>query len=77
LDLRTIIVLQSSQTEAAMEHGSDSDRKYTDLILVDLLHLDYRHFFTRYRVDLLGFIAALALALLIVFGTWLISRIGA
>lgn len=53
------------------------DDRYTGLILVDLLHLDYRHFFSRYKVDLLGFFGSLALAFLIVLATWLIAQIGA
>ena len=53
------------------------DTEYTGLVLVDLLHLDWRNLFTRYKVDLLGFFGALALALLIVFVTWFIANIGA
>ncbi|MFH1738430.1 MAG: hypothetical protein ABIH23_05435 [bacterium] len=60
-----------------MDNEKAHNKQYTGLILVDLLHLDYRHFFSRYKVDLLGFTAALALALFIVFGTWLILQIGA
>ena len=53
------------------------DPEYTGLILVDLLHLDWRKLVTRYKVDLLGFFGALALALTIVFVTWFIAGIGA
>ncbi len=52
------------------------DTEYTGLILVDLLHLDWRNL-SRYKVDLLGFFGALALALLIVFVTWFVANIGA
>ncbi len=50
---------------------------YSDLILVDLLHLDWKNFFKRYRVDFFGFIIFLLLMMLVIVGTYLIKSIGA
>jgi len=50
---------------------------YSDLILVDLLHLDWKNFFKRYRVDFFGFIIFLLLMMLVIVGTYLIKNIGA
>ncbi len=50
---------------------------YSDLILVDLLHLDWKNFFRRYRVDFFGFIIFLLLMMLVIVGTYLIKNIGA
>lgn len=51
--------------------------QYSDLILVDLLHLDWKNFFKRYRVDFFGFIIFLLLMMLVIVGTYLIKNIGA
>ncbi len=50
---------------------------YSDLILVDLLHLDWKNFFRRYRVDFFGFIIFLLLMMLVIVGTYFIKNIGA
>jgi hypothetical protein len=55
---------------------SKSKREYSDLILVDLLHLDWKHFFKRYRVDFFGFLLFLSLMMLVILGTYLLKGIG-
>lgn len=50
--------------------------EYSDLILVDLLHLDWRNLFRRYRTDLIGFLVFLALMLLIIAITYWLKSIG-
>jgi hypothetical protein len=54
-----------------------SKREYSDLILVDLLHLDWKHFFKRYRTDFFGFLVFLILMMLVMLGTYLLKGIGA
>ena len=54
-----------------------SDPKYTDLLLLDLLHPDWKNFFSRYKIDLIGFIFAWLFVALI-FGIAIgLARIGA
>ena len=55
---------------------SKNDKKYSDLLLVDLLHLDWRHLFTRYRTDIVGFLVFSILMVMIVVGTYLLIRVG-
>lgn len=55
---------------------SEKNKKYSDLILVDLLHLDWKHLFSRYRTDIVGFIIFCILMVMIVVGTTLLIRIG-
>ncbi len=55
---------------------NNDQQKYSDLILVDLLHLDWRHLFSRYRTDLIGFFVFLALMLLIIVVTYFLKEIG-
>ena len=55
---------------------SKKNGKYSDLLLVDLLHLDWKHLFTRYRTDIVGFIIFCILMLMIVVGTTFLIRIG-
>ncbi|UCH10004.1 MAG: hypothetical protein JSU61_12485 [Fidelibacterota bacterium] len=50
--------------------------KYTDLLLVDLLHLDWKHFFKRYKVDFFGFLVFYILMGLVMVGTYLLKEIG-
>ena len=68
--------VDQSATKKPKNTGESNVQIYTGLILVDLLHLDFRNFFSRYKVDLIGFFGSLAFAFLIVLATWLISRIG-
>jgi hypothetical protein len=58
------------------EKKRKSKHEYSDLILVDLLHLDRKHFFKRYRVDFFGFLLFLSLMLLVILGTYLLKGIG-
>jgi hypothetical protein len=54
-----------------------SSSKFTDLLLLDLLHPDWKNFFSRYKIDLLGFLFAW-LFVAFIFGTVIIlARIGA
>jgi|GEM_PF-5991427 len=55
---------------------SEKNKQYSDLVLVDLLHLDWKHLFSRYRTDIVGFIIFCILMLMIVVGTTLLIRIG-
>lgn len=56
--------------------GEEQDPKYGDFLLVDILHPDWRHFFTRYRTDLVGFVAISAIVALIIVGTKWLAMIG-
>ncbi len=56
--------------------NDSGEQKYSDLILVDLLHLDWRHLFTRYRTDLIGFFVFLALMILIIVVTYFLKEMG-
>jgi hypothetical protein len=61
----------------AAGNNGKTEREYSDLILVDLLHLDWKHFFKRYRTDFFGFLVFLILMLLVMLGTYLLKGIGA
>lgn len=54
----------------------DGEPRYGDFLLVDLLNPDWRHFFRRYKVDLIGFAIVATLCALIVIGTWFLTNIG-
>ena len=51
-------------------------RQYSDLLLVDLLHLDWKNLFSRYRTDILGFLLFLILMMLIIVGTYFLKNLG-
>jgi hypothetical protein len=51
-------------------------RQYSDLLLVDLLNLDWKNLFSRYRTDILGFFLFSILMLLIIIGTFFLKNIG-
>lgn len=53
------------------------DEEYSDLLLVDLLHPDWKNFFQRYRVDVLGLLAIVGVILLMILAAVLIAGIGA
>ncbi len=53
------------------------DPEYGDLLIVDILRPDWRHFFSRYRTDLLGFVIVAAIIVFIVVGTKRLAMIGA
>jgi len=52
------------------------DRQYSDLLLVDLLHLDWKKLFSRYRTDIFGFLLFLILMMLIIIGTYFLKNLG-
>ncbi len=51
--------------------------KYGDFLLVDILRPDWRHFFTRYRTDLIGFVVISAIVAFIIVATKWLAMIGA
>lgn len=59
-----------------INNDHEKEPEYSDLILVDLLHLDWRNLFRRYRTDLIGFLVFLALMLLIIAITYWLKSIG-
>ncbi|UCD38718.1 MAG: hypothetical protein JSW54_04355 [Fidelibacterota bacterium] len=61
----------------ARKKTQDSEIEYSDLILVDLLHLDWKHFFRRYKTDFFGFIIFFILMLLVILGTYILKNVGA
>ena len=56
--------------------GESADSKHTDLLLLDLLHPDWKNFFSRYKVDLVGFCAAWVFVVIIFGITIILTRIG-
>jgi len=50
--------------------------QYSDLLLVDLLHLDWKNLFSRYRMDILGFLLFLILMMLIIVATYFLKNLG-
>jgi hypothetical protein len=59
-----------------MSKPTNQNNKYSDLILLDILHLDRKNFFSRYRVDILGFSIFFILMMLIIIGTFFLKNIG-
>jgi hypothetical protein len=60
------------------DYASDKDDpEYGDLLLVDILRPDFKHFFSRYRTDLIGFAAISLIVAFIIFGTKWLAMIGA
>ena len=51
--------------------------RHCDLLMVDLLHPDWANFFTRYRVDLIGFAVIAFVCASIIVLTKLLAMIGA
>lgn len=69
-----------SQTQSGSEGDASPQRddpRYGDLLLVDLLRPDFKHFFSRYRTDLIGFIVISAIVVLIIVSTKWLAMIGA
>jgi hypothetical protein len=61
----------------ALDRADESrEPRYGDFLLVDLLRPDFRHFFTRYRTDLIGFVVISAIIALIIVGTKWLAMIG-
>lgn len=54
----------------------NKDKNYSDLILVDLLHLDLKNFFTRYKTDVCGLVAIILVMFLMILTLALVARIG-
>lgn len=50
--------------------------EYSDSLLLDLFHLDTKHFFTRYKTDFWGLMLSIALVFALIFATMLVVRIG-
>ena len=60
-----------------VDHASEpQEPRYGDFLLIDLLRPDFRHFFTRYRTDLIGFVIISAIIALIIVGTKWLAMIG-
>ena len=63
------------------EHAPPGDppreEEYSDLLLLDLLHPDWKNFFSRYRVDVFGLLGVLGVILLMILAAVLIAGIGA
>jgi hypothetical protein len=66
----------SSKPDPESEGFQGEREGYSDLILVDLLHLDWKHFFKRYKIDFFGFALFFALMVLVMVGTYLLKNIG-
>jgi hypothetical protein len=62
----------------ALDPAAESEEpRYGDFLLVDLLRPDFRHFFSRYRTDLVGFVIISAIIAFIIFATKWLAMIGA
>ncbi len=71
------VVLQGqSVASASREAGVPLEEQGHSLLLVDLLKLPKKFSYRRYRVDILGFIAALLLILAIIAVGIVFSRVG-
>lgn len=57
--------------------SQEQEPEHGDLLLVDLLRPDFRHFFSRYRTDLVGLAALIAIVVFIIFATKWLAMIGA
>jgi hypothetical protein len=67
--------LQELNEESSTKKTENND--YGDLLLVDLLRPDWKHFFARYRVDFWGFVIISGIVAFIIFGTKWLAMIGA
>ncbi len=56
---------------------AEQEQSYGDFLLVDILRPDWKHFFSRYRVDVIGFIVITAVVVFIIWATKWIAMIGA
>ena len=57
--------------------GPDDEPRYGDFLLVDLLRPDFKHFFSRYRVDIIGFVILTTVVVFIIWATRWLAMIGA
>jgi len=55
----------------------ETSREYSGLLLVDMLHLDWKNFFKRYRVDVVGFLCVIVIIIGMVFLLKVLASIGA
>ena len=53
-----------------------TESKYSDLLLLDLLHPDWKNFYSRYKIDILGFLGAWIFVAFIFGITIILARIG-
>ena len=51
------------------EEKEKQQKKYSGLLIVDLLNPDFRNFFKRYAVDIIGFLAISFIVFLIIWIT--------
>ena len=58
------------------EAKNETEPEYGDFLLVDLLHPDWKHFFSRYRVDLIGITVVAAICGFIILATKWLAMIG-
>lgn len=68
-----------NETENLKQNVSEkkATREYSDLLLVDLLHPDWKNFFKRYRVDVIGFLCVIVIIIGMVFLLKVLASIGA
>ena len=69
--------MDDEHARASAPGGSEQEPKYGDFLLVDILHPDFRHFFSRYRTDLIGFLVIAGLVVFIIYATKWLAMIGA
>jgi Na+/proline symporter len=69
-------ILMGQSSPASEETVADLEAHGHSLLLVDLLRLPRTFSFKKYRVDILGFLAALGLVLIIIVAGILLSRAG-
>lgn len=50
---------------------------YSGLLLVDILNIDYKNFFTTYKTDIAGFSITIGIIILMILGLIILARIGA
>jgi hypothetical protein len=68
---------QNGPKPARSPRAGKRDDGYSDLLLVDLLHPDWQHFFIRYRTDLLGLMVIVGIILMMILSLALLARWGA
>jgi hypothetical protein len=69
--------MNEKPTADEVREKREEEPEYGDFLLVDILRPDWKHFFSRYRVDLLGFVIISAICALIIFATKWLAMIGA
>lgn len=51
------------------KNQNKNNQEYSNLIIVDLLNLDFKHFFSRYKIGIMGFISISLVVALIIWVT--------